>query len=175
MDLGSFVFVVLLLQAADERGAKGEGRTPGHRSRRGACKDHRPPPPPEECGAQGATAFPTTRGPMGEGPTERGLKGRGGSRPGVPPPFRSMRATDGSRRQGREYDRWVSIFLSSWDAATSCSTELMGYIFATFNKLTCCIIIHVYIYLCLSQKSWVFHGIQGHTLVPPMCACVAGC
>ena len=40
MDLGSFVFVVLLLQAADERGAEGEGRTPGRRSRGGACKDH---------------------------------------------------------------------------------------------------------------------------------------
>ena len=100
---------------------------------------------------------------MGEGPTERGLKGRGGSRPAVPPPFRSMRATDGSRRQGRECGRWVSVFMSLWATATSCSTGLMGYIFATFNKLTCCIIIHVYIYLCLSQKSWVFHGMQGHT------------
>ena len=40
MDMGSFVFVVLLLQAADERGAEGEGRTPGRRSRGRACKDH---------------------------------------------------------------------------------------------------------------------------------------
>ena len=40
MDLGSFVFVVLLLQAADERGAEGEGRTPGRRSRGGAYNDH---------------------------------------------------------------------------------------------------------------------------------------
>jgi len=40
MDLGSFVFVVLLLQAADERGAEGKGRTPGRRSRGVACKDH---------------------------------------------------------------------------------------------------------------------------------------
>jgi hypothetical protein len=76
--------------------------------------------------------------------------------PGQLPPFQSMRATDGSRRQGRKYGRWVFVFLSPWDAAASCSTGLMGYIFATFNKLTCCIIIHVYIYLCLSQKSWVF-------------------
>jgi len=28
MDMGSFVFVLLLLQARDEKGAEGEGRTP---------------------------------------------------------------------------------------------------------------------------------------------------
>ena len=91
--------------------------------------------------------------------TGRGLKGRGGEptcRAVVAPPagaataLRSMRAMDGSKRPGREYGQWVSVFLSSWAAATSCSTGLLGYIFETFNKLTCCIIINIYVYLCLS-------------------------
>ena len=82
---------------------------------------------------------------------------------GVTAALWSMRATDGSKRPGREYGRWVSVFMSLWATATSCSTELLGYIFETFNKLTYCIITHVYVYWCLSQKSWVFHGIQGHT------------
>ena len=73
--------------------------------------------------------------------------------------LRSMRATNGSKRQGWEYGQCVSVFLSSWAAATSCSTGLLGYIFETFNKLTYCIITHVYVYWCLSQKSWVFLGI----------------
>ena len=32
MDLGSFVFAMLLHQAGNEKGAEGEGRTPGRRS-----------------------------------------------------------------------------------------------------------------------------------------------
>jgi len=35
-----------------------------------------------------------------------------------------------------------------------------------YTDYTC---VYIYIYLCLSQKSWVFHGIQGHTPgAPPM-------
>ena len=73
---------------------------------------------------------------------------------GVTAALWSMRATDGSKRPGREYGRWVSVFMSLWATATSCSTELLGYIFETFNKLTCCIISNVYVYLCLSQKKY---------------------
>jgi hypothetical protein len=173
MDLGSFVFALLLLQAGDETGAEGEGQTPeprGSLQRPLTAVAARGVPGARRCrvGCRG----PTAGGLRGEGATGRGLKGRGGEptcRVIVPPPtgaaatLRSMRATDRSKRQGREYDRWVSVFLSSWAAATSCSTGLLGYIFETFNKLTCCIITHVYVYLCLSQKSWVFHRIQGHT------------
>jgi len=42
----------------------------------------------------------------------------------------------------------------------------MGYIFARFNKLTYMLIIYIYVYIHIfvfAKKSWVFHGIQGHT------------
>ena len=38
MDLGSFVFALLLLQARDEKGAEGEGQTPERRSQGGSLQ-----------------------------------------------------------------------------------------------------------------------------------------
>ena len=45
----------------------------------------------------------------------------------------------------------------------------MGYIFATFNKLTCCIIVHLYIYLCFVTKNHEYSmEYRGISLAPPM-------
>jgi hypothetical protein len=43
--------------------------------------------------------------------------------------------------------------------------------FATCSNYTRYICMYyIYMYLCLFFKSWVFHGIQGNTLAPPMLA-----
>jgi hypothetical protein len=159
MDLGSFC--VRLVVASSQRWEKcwGEGPDTQTPEPRGACKHHWLPPQPQECRVQGAGC----PGPRGEG-----WRAEWESRPAVPPSAGAAAAlpfdarTGAGDRDGNSVDG-VSIFLGSWAAASSCSTGLMCYVFATFNKLTCCIIIHVEIYLCMSQKSWVFHGIQGHT------------
>ena len=153
MDLGSFVFALLLLQARDERGADGEVQMP---EPRGSLQT--PLTAAAAIGVSGArrcrvgfveARLSKAKGARGRPGEAQGPRGRSDLPCRCAAALRSMRATDRSKRQGWEYGRWVFVFLSSWATATSCSTRLMGYIFATFNKLTCCIITNVYVYLCL--------------------------